>query len=341
MGEKIEGHPIDDSLATWAELNEHYDGWAGLLLGNGLSRTVWEDFGYPLLYAKAPQDGEEGLTDLDRRLFEALDTENFERVLAELAAAIRMAEALGENPALYLERYRSIQLALGMAVQAVHAGYYDVKDALKPIGRVLQEQTYVFTTSYDLIVYWAMGAVGYDHLCDCFWDGECFDPADSEPKDYLTPVYFMHGALHLVVMGSGITRKRKNTDLGNLLQQFRSPIDGDEQARPLLVTEGSAQHKLLAIEGNDYLSDALNRLRKFEFPIVVFGSELGEQDRHLVDALNRYPDRPVAVSVWAKDRSGEEIRSIKGALRTNLKADPLFFFDAASHPLGLSADSGS
>ena len=85
-------------------------------------------------------------------------------------------------------------------------------------------------------------------------------------------------------MGSGVTRKLVNTTLQNLLDQFGRPLDGDEQVRPLLITEGSAQHKLLAIEGNDYLSDALDRLRRFKRSIVVFGSDLSEQDRHLVDA---------------------------------------------------------
>ncbi len=184
-----------------------------------------------------------------------------------------------------------------------------------------------------------MGAVGYDGLCDCFWNDHCFDLADSEPPEEKTPVYFLHGALHLVVMGSGVTRKLVNTSLQNLLDQFGRPLDGDEQVRPLLVTEGSAQHKLLAIEGNDYLSDALDRLRRFRRPIVVFGSDLSEQDRHLVDALNRNPERPVAVSIRSEGISGNEILSIKASLRSRLRADQLVFFDAATHPLGLAGQS--
>ncbi len=334
----LESHPIDGNLATWDEVADGHEGWSGLLLGNGLSRNVSGDFAYPSLFEKAPRDGTPGsLTAEDERLFETLDTQNFERVLAELAAAIRMAETLGEEPGPYLARYQSIQYALGRAVQLVHVGYYDIPpDALKAVGRVLQEQSYVFTTSYDLIVYWAMGAVGYEHLCDCFWNGDCFDPANAEPPAHLTPVYFLHGALHLVVMGTGQTRKLKNTDLVNLLQQFGRSLDGDEQARPLLVTEGSAQHKLLAIEGNDYLSDALDRLRRFKGSIVVFGSDLGEQDRHLVDALNRNPERPLAVSIRREGKSESEILSTKASLRARLGATQLLFFDASTHPLGSS-----
>jgi hypothetical protein len=334
-------HPIDDSLATWQEVTAEYDGWSGLLLGNGLSRNVCRDFDYPSLFDKAGRGGAPGnLTSADRDLFEALDTQNFERVLAELAAAIRMAEALDQEPAPFLERYQSIQQALGRAVQSVHVGYYGIpKSTLQAIGRVLQDQEYVFTTSYDLVIYWAMGAVDYQGLCDCFWNDHCFDLADSEPPEGNTPIYFLHGALHLVVMGSGVTRKLVNTSLQNLLDQFGHPLDGDEQARPLLITEGSAQHKLLAIEGNDYLADALDRLRRFKRPIVVFGSDLSEQDRHLVDALNRNPGRSVAVSIRSEGKSGNEIRSIKASLRSRLDANRLVFFDAATHPLGLARPS--
>lgn len=328
----------DDSLLSWGEVKARYDEWSGLLLGNGLSKSVCGDFGYSSLFEKAPQDGEGALTSDDRLLFEALGTRNFERVLAELGAAIRVADALEEPSGPYLERYQSIQRALGGAVQAVHVDYHNVpKSTLKAIGRVLQEQTYVFTTSYDLIVYWAMGAVKYKGLCDCFWDGYCFDPAEPGPRDERAPVYFMHGALHLVAMGSGLTRKRVNTTLGNLLEQFGRPLAGDEQARPLFVTEGSAQHKLVAIEENDYLSAALNQLREFKEPLVVFGSELSEQDRHLVEAINRNRDRPVAVSVHREGRSGAQIRSIKALLRSRLDTDQLVCFDAATHPLATRA----
>ncbi len=274
-----------------------------------------------------------------------LNTRNFERVLSELASAIRMADALGEDTKPYVDRYQSIQQALGSAVQSVHVNYTGIPAAtLEAIGHVLQKQEYVFTTSYDLIVYWAMHAVGYSGLCDCFWcDKNSFDPANSDVPANRTPVYFLHGALHLVVMGSGLTRKlvhKNHPNLRTLLDQFGRPLDGDEQARPLLITEGSSQHKLQAIEGNDYLAHALDQLGKCDLPLVVFGSDLSEQDQHLVEALNRNPNRPIAVSIQREGKDGKEIRAIKAGVRAGLDANPLVFFDSATHPLGLPALSG-
>jgi Domain of unknown function (DUF4917) len=339
----LSNHPIDGSLCTWQEVVAGHEDWSALLLGNGLSRHVWGDFGYASLFDEAQQGDSPGsLTAEDLRLFSALSTKNFERVLADLATTIRVAEALGVDSRLFVERYQSIQRALGMAVRSVHVNRAGIRDeTLEGIGHVLQAQEYVFTTSYDLIVYWAMGAVDYRGLCDCFWGSDrSFDPSDADVNSDSTPVYFLHGALHLVVMGSGVTRKLVQTGLQRLLDQFGSPLDGDKQARPLLITEGSSQHKLQAIEGNDYLAHARDQLGDCDLPLVVFGSDLGEQDQHLVEAVNRNPDRPVAVSIRVTGKGQREIRVKKAELRATLDANPLVFFDASTHPLGLATSTG-
>lgn len=65
---------------------------------------------------------------------------------------------------------------------------------------------------------------------------------------------------------------------------------------------------------------------------MVFGSGLGEQDQHLVDALNRNPSRPIAISIRKDGRSDEEVRLEKRKIRAGLDA-PLYFFDSSTHPL--------
>jgi len=88
-----------------------------------------------------------------------------------------------------------------------------------------------------------------------------------------------------------------------ILDQFGEPIDGDPHARPLLITEGSSKDKLRAIEDNPYLDYALDQLYACDLPLVAFGSALGVQDTHLVDAINNHPYRPVAVDSRQTERS--------------------------------------
>jgi uncharacterized protein DUF4917 len=300
-------------------------------VGNGLSINVWPRFAYRNLFEHAERTG---LTETDRALFG--DTPNFELVLGDLLTTIRVNGIVGiETDGLY-ERYRSIQLALGHAVRAVHVNRDDVPLTTRAaIRSELERYEWVFTTSYDLLLYWAIAAPGrFSPFKDHFRFGGRleFDPARAQVFEGEIAIYFLHGALHLVVSGAGVTWKVRRTAIQTLLDQFGKPIPGDEQARPLLVTEGSARDKLQAIEANAYLMHALDRLRTNDRPLVVFGSSLSEQDRHIADAVNEFPGRPVAVSMLPGSR--RDVAAAQLEVYGRLRAETLLFFDATTHPLG-------
>ncbi len=322
-------YSIDGSLHTWAEISDRH-AWSALLLGNGLSINLWPQFAYGSLFDHARKDG---LAEIDRALFDG--TRNFERALSDLMTAMRVNGALGLDVQPILDRYRSIQVTLGKAIRAVHVNQSRIARAtLLTIRREMLRYEWIFTTSYDLVLYWAMGCDGWTPFFDAFMHGNrCeFDPRRAEVFADQIPVYFLHGALHLVVGGTGITWKLRSTELRSLLRQFGHPINGDPQARPLLVTEGSAAEKLRAIEDNAYLSHALARLRAVELPVVAFGSSLSAQDDHLVEALNEQPSRPIAISM--RPGPPKEVAARQAELFGRLKTDQLLFFDASTHPLG-------
>jgi hypothetical protein len=328
----LRGTP-DGSLEDWEDVASAED-WEVLLLGNGLSMNVWPKFGYRSLTEQAARSGR--LTDQDRELFGRRT--NFEGVLAELSTSIRVAQIVGLDTGPIYTRYRNIQRALGEVVHEVHPNKSDIPDeTFAAIRSVMQGYEWVFTTSYDLIVYWAMkGEDGrYEPFKDHFqYRGRCeFDPDRARVAESDIPVYYLHGALHLVTGTAGKTWKVRATALRRILDQFGRVIDADPAARPLLVTEGSAGEKARAIEANDYLAHALDRLFDMEGPLVVFGSQLGKQDDHLVEALSEHPDRPVAISMLPR-RSKAERAEFQIALSRRLNASEIYFYDATTHPLG-------
>lgn len=330
------GHNIDGRLAAWPEVREARE-WTTLVVGNGLSVNVWPGFSYTSLHEQAMAERDSGgLSHEDAKLFATLgNTTNFERVLADLAAAIRVARACGKDSTTFAERYRSVQRALAIAVRSAHVERAAVPaHTLREIRSALLEYGHVFTTSYDLLVYWAMGfGETFAGFCDCFWSNgrNEFDISNATMWKGLTPVFFMHGALHLIVHGDGRTRKLTRGD-AMILEQVGHPVPGDPRARPLLVTEGSSQDKLVAIEANDYLRFALETLRRRTDPLVVFGHSLSEQDRHLIDAVNLHPQRPVAVSIVPD--APARVRARQGEIRAVLESHELYFFDSTTHPLG-------
>ncbi len=155
---------FDGTLTVWQDLAPRYAG-AALLAGNGLSINVWPAFAYGSLFDQARTGG---LTREDLALFGEI--ENFERVLSDLATAIRVNETLCQPTQAIYERYRSIQRGLGHAVRAVHLTRSQIPDAtLRAIRQDLVRYEWIFTTSYDLLLYWAMGsASGFAPFVDHF-----------------------------------------------------------------------------------------------------------------------------------------------------------------------------
>jgi hypothetical protein len=324
---------LDGTLESWEALREDFRP-AALLCGNGLSINVWTGFEYASLFEHAAGAG---LTELDLQLF--AETPNFERVLSDLGTAIRVEQILGVDASTVLERYQSVQRALGHAVREVHVRQAQVgKDALKAIRAELTEYTWIASISYDLLVYWSMACSGtFKPFVDLFKGGHRlrFDPDSTDVFAPRIPVHFPHGAMHLVVNASGETWKLRGEEFHSLLDQFGEPIADDPEARPLLVTEGTSRDKLRAIEGNAYLAHCLTKMREVELPFVVFGASLGEQDRHLLDALNEHPTRAVAISMVKT--TVPDLRIRQREIHARLHTDDLRFFDAATHPLGDAA----
>jgi hypothetical protein len=328
-------HPIDGSLPAWSEV-EHAADWQALLVGNGMSVNVWSGFAYRSLYEKARAG--RLLGSADDRLFERFGTENFETVLARLNTAIEALVALGGDIRVLDQRRRSIRAALGATIHAVHIQRINIEDdALHRIKQVMLGHRCVFTTNYDLLAYWAMGCEeSYGLLVDLFWSnsahGGCaFDPDNATVRPGWVPIYYLHGALHLIVWADGTTQKLRRTGMQTILDQFAR----ERGSQPLLVTEGTAAEKQAVIAGNMYLSRAFEELRRCRLPLVVFGSSLGDGDGHLVEAINLDPRRPVAVSMLP-GRDPIETIARQGDIRARLHATQLYFFDATTHPLGAS-----
>jgi hypothetical protein len=259
MRTKIFPDPYDGTLLDWADI-EGAEKWDALVLGNGMSINLWGDFKYRSLYETANESG--FLSKKDRHLFKNLGISNFEEVLRKLSDAILIGEAIGDDRPTERALHESIQKALAQAVQAVHVEQGAIPvEHLEAIREEFRHYRDVFTTSYDLIVYWASGkgpdGWRYKDFCDFLWadDMNAFDESTSilPPSSTRTRLYYLHGALHLVVLGDGTTCKHKASFVG-LLDKFGRPFRGDHTARPLIVTEASASDKLRSINANEYLS---------------------------------------------------------------------------------------
>ena len=164
---------------------------------------------------------------------------------------------------------------------------------------------------------------------------EEFDLADTEIwGGPVTKVLYLHGGIHLAKrQPSGATVKRRATMGMNLLTSLDDI--SDEDLVPLVVTEGKARDKLSSIHRSDYLSFAYQQLAQHKGPFVVFGSRLGDEDQHLVNAISRWEEAQIGVSIYPTDSA--EILAYKADLHKRLPRAELLFFDSTTHPLGVTA----
>jgi Domain of unknown function (DUF4917) len=326
-------HVLTEHLQTWDQVRAKTV-FPGLLVGNGASLAVWNGFNYKSLFNIASQVNKTSkLSEADLALFDALDTNNFEYVLAALATARLVTGALGIDVPTLLDRYTSVKNALVDAVQGTHVPWANIPENTRvAIRSELINYRIVYSTNYDLLVYWAM-MQNIEGFKDLFW-GDYFDITNTDVWDKSTLVLYLHGGLHLYRTVSGKTRKRHAEDGANLLDLFAMPFDDAEEATPLFVSEGSAQEKLTSIHRSDYLAFAYARLGRHEGPLCIFGHSLDDLDNHIVEALKQAKVNDIAISVHPG--SPDAVIAAQANAAKKLSEANLFFYDASTHPLGAS-----
>lgn len=333
-GRSYRSNKTDGTLYSWGDINNEDFQWKSILIGNGASLNVWGNFAYGSIYDHAVSaTSASPLTNSDINLFNSLGTRNFEQVLSSLNTAKIINQALGLNYARITQRYDSIKQSLASAISEVHIPWRITPNkVLETIRAELLNYKFIYTTNYDLLIYWSiMHQNNPGPFVDYFFTGE-FDTSDTDIfSNYKRRIHYLHGALHLYRDSSGTTLKR-SAGLSNILNLFGRPYPGHPDAVPLIVSEGTFEDKLSSINQSDYLTFVFNKFAEDQDDIVVFGHSLSNSDLHIVDAMKKRKKRKLAISVFPDAKS--KIVSLQASLVAKFPDAKLYFFDATTHPLG-------
>lgn len=319
---------FDADLVEWDDLAA--EEWPTLLLGNGFSANLWPGFRYGSLFEQA------GLGDAAEHVFRALRTDNFELALECLHHARVTLRALGEPAKKVSGLYVEVRNALFDTVRSVHVPWGEVPRSR--IARSLAGHQSVFTTNYDLSLYWSTVQPGAHDVRDFFWSGPDHHEFDAGNARVFgtgaTRLHYLHGALHLWHDDRGVDGKWTQATGGSLLEvaQHYTPRS---TRRPLFVSEGTSAMKRRRIGRSPYLRFCLRRLRRDEAPTVVFGHSLGPSDEHVATALGKGAPRRIAISVWP-EQAAKDIRAVKARMHAALPGHDLDFFASTTHPLGMA-----
>jgi Domain of unknown function (DUF4917) len=303
-------------LADWQEQPGR-----ALLLGNGSSVAISSRFRYGSLLAAA------GLTKDDVALFQHLRTVDFEEALHSLHTAQFVVGQTGGAPQPIADRYSELRQKLVNAVDAHHVsraaalGY----GVLQAWNVELMKYTSIFSTNYDLLLYWSINQNSEQFVDFVFKGG--FDETECQPRGAQRQVWWLHGGLHLHVdSATGEIRKHVSTSTDSIQSLFSKT-----GTRSLFIAEGSSQQKRSRIRSNSYLETAFQKLRDIHQDLVILGSQLGPTDVHLVDAIRNSPCPRVLIGIYPSDQYHvTEERGRLGGLFSTTKHE---FFDSETHPL--------
>jgi len=273
-----------------------------LLLGNGFSMAYDKDiFSYNALYDFLTAQDDELLA----KLFGAINTKNFELVMRQLDTTVAILSAFDADPAL-LEQVKSasekLRNALLDSVQQLHPEHvYKIPhERAAACGEFLRlfldNGGHVFTTNYDLLLYWVLMSQAVPNPVDGFGK-ELMNPVEvSEGEDQQWSdlvwgpnadgqnIHYLHGALHLFDSGAEVIKEQYDAD-GYLLENISQRMNDGEY--PIFVTAGNGKQKLEHIRHNQYLSHCYDKLCELDGSLVTFGFNFGEYDEHIIEAINR------------------------------------------------------
>lgn len=273
-----------------------------LLMGNGFSMAYDRGiFSYNALY--------DFLTSKDdallNKLFSVIKTKNFELVMQQLDTTLALLEAFGGAPALR-EQIQSasqkLKETLLKSVQELHPEHvYKLPDDKSAacaafLSPFLNSGGQIYTTNYDLLLYWVLMREGVNNPIDGFGKevfnhDEVTKGAEPELSDLFwgpnkddQNVHYLHGALHLFDAGAAVFKEQYSYD-AYLLQNITARLNNGEY--PIFVTAGTSDEKLEHIRHNQYLSHCYDKLSKVSGSLVTFGFNFGEYDEHIIEAINR------------------------------------------------------
>lgn len=308
-----------------------------LLLGNGFSRSYDpKRFSFTTLLESATRDGIIDKNSELYKVFQKLETADFETVMRAMENSKGIIEVYGDNSDLQQKLSQDSLALKEYLVKIITNNHPEKSTSLFQEEKAacvdfLKKFKKIYTLNYDLLLYWASMHDKSESFSDGFGNTE-----DSIHEGYVVyknssaiemHVYYLHGAMHYFDAGDEIIKKTyANSDI-NLIDQVRESLKNN--IYPIFISEGSSEQKKTKILHSAYLNHCYKSLRSISGNIVIFGASLKDNDKHILDAIFESKIKRIYLGVSEESSAN----NIKDALdEYNRKSDikhrkELFLYD--------------
>ena len=281
-----------------------------LLLGNGFSINANSSFKYRSLFESA-----QPLSLGVEEIFHRLETEDFERVLEE----IRQLGSQTQNGQyeLYEKEVREAFLSALSSVHPHNSGAISRDEIDKcaafleyfvGLKRPLMLRGRVYTTNYDLLLYWVVVRSERKLWCYDNHEGQPYGTWNSKKNPSLV---YLHGALHLYDTSVGQIMLRYDGER-SIIKQTRKRLE--EERFPVIVAEGTSEAKAARIQRSKYLRKMGEHFRKgfqdANAVLFTYGHSLSDRDAHLLNIIGEAKIKAVYIGAY-KGLNGADSESIR------------------------------
>jgi hypothetical protein len=321
-----------------------------LLLGNGFSMSY--DSGI-FSYNALSKFLENLDNDILQKLFQILKTSNFELLMEQLNNVAEITEVFGADKTVVqniIEATKTLKESLIEAIKELHPEHvFSITEEKSKACAIflnffLSAEGQIFTTNYDLLLYWVLMRNEIENAIDGFGrDAEESDewiPEDERQYSELRwgkykgtqTVFYLHGALQLFDTGVEVI-KEEYTNEHFLLENIK--IRMDKREYPIFVTAGNSYEKLSHIVHNKYLANCYESLSFISGSLICYGFGFGNYDEHIIAAINKAAKKrkdengkwlPFLNSIYISIYSDADLKHIK-SIEKKFKL-PVRLFDA-------------
>jgi len=314
------------------------------LLGNGFSISCRPDiFVYGKLFEQADFSK---LSPSAKLAFEALDTQDFEKVIKVLRDASAVLSAYsGVNTTLIKQLKTDADGLREVLVQAIASSHPEwpgeITDEEYNSCRIfLSYFNNVYTLNYDLLLYWAV--MHNDDGEKIKSDDGFRKPEDEFDSEYVVweagtsrsqNIWYLHGALHVFDAGSEIQKYTWINTGQRLIEQIRDALNRDYF--PLFVAEGTSKEKLERIMHNEYLAKGKRSFSSIQGALFIHGHSLAENDEHFIKAIEKGKIKHLYIGLYGEEnsKSNKVIKARAQRIvnnRANSKPIQVSFYDSKS-----------
>lgn len=296
---KNQASTFDSSVMQFSEVLDRLKSLKGkksALLGNGFSMAYDpKRFSFTNLLKAAISGNIIDKNSHIAKIFEKLETADFEKVIKHLSSSISVSEIY--YPDLNTNEIKNdIRQLKKHLVNTITNNHPDNVLSLNNVvsescAGFLSNFERIYNLNYDLLSYWVIMRHKQTHdlkFSDGFGDDED-DIKDDIKNEYVTyqdithELLFLHGGLHLFDRGTETIKLTFCRTSEALKKQIYKNLVSE--IYPVFISEGTSKEKLEKIRHNYYLSHCYKALKSQPGSLVIFGTSLKSNDDHIKKAI--------------------------------------------------------